>query len=481
MIDDNFINQQKNVLFIDDDEIIRTIVSEILSSGGYVVQTATDGKSGLETFDSQPSDIVVTDIVMPEMSGLEVLRVIKKTSPWTPVIVLSGDGGLEDVKLALKLGAYDYLTKSEPAIDPESLIAAVNRAWEKLQLTRENEAYRKNLEVRVAERTQELQNANERIRREKQISDDVKLEAFRKIERSERKYKTLISEVPSGIATVTGTYITASNNMFADILGFGSDDQSLMGDTSDNKTFVEAGFTDRILDCLERKQPYSDEKPYCGPDNKERFIRYTLTPIQLDEHGFEVEVLFTVEDITLETAEKERLAEEASRDGLTGLIIQNKFNDRLTDTIQGSKIDKFPIAVIHIDIDDFGTINTNYGHPVASEVLRLVGQRIINSTCGRRDSGFRVGGDEFAVICTRYSSGALEIMIQRLFNKLSEVYSVGLSGKEHIIKCTFSIGVSEYSEEKDQNAETLYTESDKATYEAKDRGKCRYIFYNSMA
>lgn len=191
-------SNKKNVLIIDDSEIIRDIVEENLASAGFTIIKAPDGKTGLKALKQNKTDIVVTDIVMPPPDGLKVLETVKRNYPQIPVIVLSGLGKIEDVRRALKLGAYDYLTKADPGIDPDDLIASVHRAWDKVELMRENDAYKNDLEAKVTERTRELQRAKELIEKERQISDEFKSEAFKKLERSEKKYKILIAQASSG-------------------------------------------------------------------------------------------------------------------------------------------------------------------------------------------------------------------------------------------------------------------------------------------
>ncbi len=478
-------SEKTDILFIDDDSYIREKVSRILSGGGYTVTTASDGRSGLQIFEQKLTNIVITDIRMnPPPDGLEVLGTIKKNHPETPVIILSGEGGIKDVKSALTLGAYDYLTKEEIGADPERLVAAVGRAQEKLQLTRENEAYKNDLENKVAERTAELQKVKELMLRERKISEKLKSDVFSNmhlIQYSEKKYKTLISKAPSGIATINadGGRITAVNKAFVEILGFESEKQLKNQSISDNKIFRDNGFSGNILDCFERQREYSNILPYQGPDNKKRFIEYTLTPFQIDDYGLDREVLFTVKDVTLEKEENNRLAVEAMYDATTGLFKHGKFIDSLSEEVDAAKRESYRLGVAHIDLDDFGAVNKKYGHHAASEILKLMGQRIKSSIDQNKDLGFRVGGDESAIIFTRYQAGSLEVIVERLFNKLSEVYGVNDGDRDQVIKCTFSVGVSTYSEDRDQTAKKLYKEADDAMYIAKERGKNRYFFYGT--
>ena len=471
-------NGRKKVLFIDDDITARYLVSGALSSAGYDVETAIDGESGLNLFENGQFDLVITDLVMPEPTGIEVLRAIKRKSPQTPVIVLSGFEGFDEVKQALKLGAYDFLTKGTGGIDPVTLCSAADRAWEKLRLIRENAEYQGELEAKVAERTQDLQLALKRLSEYQKELGDRQYTKYLAIERSEKKLRTLIQKSPSGIATLdSDLHITDFNRVFIDTLKFDAD-YSLSSTTAEsNQYFLNSIFPEKIRQCICDLADCSGTIEYLGPNEKTRFLEYTLTPISLDDNYFKVEVLCTVRDVTLEIDEKSRLQDKANYDDLTGLLRHGKFNDTLEASLENVRSCNSALALIHIDIDNFRDFNTEHGHPVANELLRIIGQRIKASISSRRDFGFRTGGDEFAVILTSFSPDSLKTIVERIIKKLSGLYSLNVGGTEKALRCTLSVGVVEYSCERNQTAIEMYEEADKATYQAKDRGRDQIVYF----
>lgn len=113
------------IIFIDDEEDIRQVVSIVLSNEGYKVTTARDGETGLNLFEKISPQIVITDIRMPGINGIQVLETIKKKSPHTEVIVITAFGEIGLAAKALKLDASDFITKP---IDDEVLLIAVKRA-----------------------------------------------------------------------------------------------------------------------------------------------------------------------------------------------------------------------------------------------------------------------------------------------------------------------------------------------------------------
>ncbi len=99
------------ILAIDDDSIIRTLLTNILTKAGYEVVTAADGESGLELAVSTNPDLVVTDFQMPGISGLEVLTELQRTQPGLPVILLTAHGDVALTIKSIQLGAYDFIEK----------------------------------------------------------------------------------------------------------------------------------------------------------------------------------------------------------------------------------------------------------------------------------------------------------------------------------------------------------------------------------
>ncbi|HLM43716.1 MAG TPA: response regulator, partial [Myxococcaceae bacterium] len=99
------------VLVVDDEEQVRTFLAELLGSSGYQVRCASSGSQALEMLSGGSFDVVLMDVMMPELSGLEVLRRYRASGGNAPVIVLSALSGAEDAMRAMKLGASDYLSK----------------------------------------------------------------------------------------------------------------------------------------------------------------------------------------------------------------------------------------------------------------------------------------------------------------------------------------------------------------------------------
>jgi signal transduction histidine kinase len=147
------------LLLIDDEPGIRKMMSLDLSSDGYVVFTAEDGTKGLELFEQERPSLVLTDLKMPGIDGIEVLKRLKEKSPDTEVIVITGHGDMDLAIQSLQLDASDFVTKP---VKPEALEVALDRARKRLSLKAELRAYTRELEQRVADATAKVV-ASERL------------------------------------------------------------------------------------------------------------------------------------------------------------------------------------------------------------------------------------------------------------------------------------------------------------------------------
>lgn len=137
------------VVVIDDDRLVRDSMCVYLEDIGFEVVAAASAKEGLSCCRDHHPDVVLCDLRMPDMDGLQVLEILTREQPQMPVIVISGAGVITDVVEALRLGATDYLVK--PISDMAVLEHAVRSALHKATLEQENQQYRDELESANAE------------------------------------------------------------------------------------------------------------------------------------------------------------------------------------------------------------------------------------------------------------------------------------------------------------------------------------------
>ncbi len=151
-----------SILVVDDEDFIREIICRKLSGSGFECDSARSAEDALARIAQNDYDCVLSDIHMPGMSGVDLLRQIKLQSQDLAVILITGAPDIDAALEAMRLGAYDHLSKP---LNLAALEMTVDRALEKKRLVEENREYQRNLESMVKERTKQLSAANEDLHR----------------------------------------------------------------------------------------------------------------------------------------------------------------------------------------------------------------------------------------------------------------------------------------------------------------------------
>lgn len=154
-----------DILIIDDEKAIRKTLSEILSFEGYKIEEASDGEEGLKKFKDKTYDVVLCDIKMPKLDGIEFLQKAGETNPDVPIIMISGHGNIETAVEAVKKGAYDYISKPP---DLNRLLITIRNAMDKSSLVTETKV----LKRRVS-KVQEMIGDSAPIKKIKETIDKV--------------------------------------------------------------------------------------------------------------------------------------------------------------------------------------------------------------------------------------------------------------------------------------------------------------------
>jgi len=141
---------------VDDEEAIREVVATLLESQGYQCTTVGNGRAALTHLENNSLDLVLSDIVMPEMDGLKLLEWLRARDQDIPVIMVTAMHDLSTALEAIRRGAYDYILKP---FEKDQLFLSVRRALEHRRLVLENRNYQRNLEKLVTERTAQLSGA----------------------------------------------------------------------------------------------------------------------------------------------------------------------------------------------------------------------------------------------------------------------------------------------------------------------------------
>lgn len=220
-----------SILLAEDNPLIRRLLTEYLVNKHYFVTEAIDGAEAIDLFRQIHPDLVISDLRMPELNGLEFLKKVKAESAETPFIIISGEGTMDDVIEGLRLGASDFLPK--PIFPLELLSHCVDKALERAKLIREAHHYNKYLETMVATRTADLLEKNQRLEQEiaeRHHQEKLTLKAMAELEQTFKEKEVLqsqllqahklesVGQLASGIAHEinTPTQFVSSNISFLD-------------------------------------------------------------------------------------------------------------------------------------------------------------------------------------------------------------------------------------------------------------------------
>ncbi len=135
--------RHSNILLVDDEEALCTAASKILIKEGYRVTSVHTAQDGLAKFEAEGADLLITDLMLPDLEGIEVLKRAKQIRPTVEVIVITGHGTVEKAVEAMRLGAYDFIEKP---LDKNQLLKAVFKAVERQRLATENQQLREQLQ-----------------------------------------------------------------------------------------------------------------------------------------------------------------------------------------------------------------------------------------------------------------------------------------------------------------------------------------------
>ena len=406
-----------SVLHVEDDPIIQLHMRAILEDHVDALYTAGDGEKGFKAFCAHGPDIVITDIRMPEVDGMEMAARIRTQSPQAPIIVTSAYSDSDYLLQSIELGVDKYLIKP---FDQDVVLNAVAQIAENI----------------LAERR--LQNAN-------------------------RLNKFLLDINPNFIVTLTDGQVDYINTTFLEYLGYenlegfrlgGADIDSFICAAEDDQACVTLGW----LAGSECSGKIVRLRSPC-PDYAQGYFLVSSNRLP---HSEVYVVSFT--DITRLEVEKQSLAFQAATDHLTGLCNRMTFTRLLAEEIGRVKRHHLPSSLIMFDLDDFKLINDTYGHGTGDDVLVGVATAI-GQSIRQGDILSRWGGEEFLLL----APGCNMQQAEKLAEKLRMVMESGEFGGHKAV--TASFGVTRLLAE--DTVQSLVNRVDSAMYRAKRQGKNR--------
>lgn len=420
-------SRPSRVLIVDDNEMNRDMLSRRLERKGYTVQEACDARRLVERIASEPVDVVLLDVEMPEISGLDALKILRDryTPTELPVIMVTAKDRSEDIVTALELGANDYVTK--PIDFPVALA---------------------------------------RIRT--QVSRKQAEEALRE---SEERYALAARGANDGLWDW---------DLAGDVIYFSPRWKSMLGYQEHElqnrpEEWLERIHTaDRARVTNELAAHRSGTTPHFESEyraqHKDGTFRWMLSRglAVRDAAGKASRMAGSQTDIT-----GAKVA-----DALTGLPNRLLFLDRLARLIEHTKRHKeYLFAVMFLDLDGFKMINDSLGHGVGDQMLVEAAKRLekslrVSDTVTRIEKLFtlaRLGGDEFTILLDQVKdSSDATLVAERLIKTMGAPFA--LNGKKVFTSVSIGIALSSIGYD---NPEDMLRDADTAMYRAKSRGKAR--------
>lgn len=424
---------QSRLLIVDDNEMNRDMLARRLERNGYLVDVVESAKQLMQRVKQNAVDLVLLDIEMPEISGLDALKTLREThSPvQLPIIMVTAKNQSEDIVKALNLGANDYLTK------PVDLPVALARIGTQLSHKRAQEALRE----------------------------------------SEERYALAARGANDGLwdwNTQTGRVYYSPR--WKAMLGWGENEIS---DGTD-EWFNRIHDADRKRVQEEIAAHRNGSTPHFESEHrmlhKDGTFRWMLNRglAVVDDSGRTLRMAGSQTDIT----------ERKVSDPLTGLPNRLLFIDRLGRLIKHAKRRKDALfAVLFLDLDGFKMINDSMGHLIGDQLLLGVANRLekclrSTDTVARLGETFtvaRLGGDEFTVLLDDLKDpNDAKSAADRLMKALAPPFILG--GKE--VFTSVSIGIALSSSAYDE-PEDMLRDADTAMYRAKSLGKARFEVFDA--
>lgn len=457
----------ERILVVEDDSFFREVFSDLLREEGYEVDIASSGADAMEMLARQEYVVVVTDLVMPDVSGLDLLSRIKQRDPSIEVIMVTGHGNLETAIFALKNGARDYLVKP---INPDELKHTVALCLEQRRLLDENEELRALLNL--FQTSQSIANCLDPERIHVLVLDALAKEVglSRGIAYFHDETETLVLSEVRGVGESHGSRLGARVFSHLDIEagkegGVVRLHNFLSPDDNPGNSPAEEASSALVLSIHSRSQLQGVVMLFNEPGHDlPEEINYKHINFLLDQASL------AIENASRYTSAKNLLY----IDELTGL-----FNYRYLDVAMERELKRAErygssLSVIFLDLDLFKNVNDTHGHLIGSKVLREVGN-LLKKSVREVDTVLRYGGDEYTVILVETGMGGAATVAERIRRSIES--NVFLAGEGYNIRLTASLGYACFPDDAKGKIELLEL-ADQAMYRGKASGK-NLVYYLS--
>ncbi len=444
----------EKILIVEDDAFFREIFSDLLREEGYQIDTATSGNEALEKIARVKYDLVVTDMILQDISGLDVLSRIKQIDTGIEVMVVTGYGNMESAIYALKNGARDYLVKP---ISHDEFKHVVKLCMEQRRLLDENQGLKD--QIRLFRTSQTIANCIDIDRIQALVLDAITKElgverGFTCLRDASRTISMMESKgFDKEDAEKLDELIKSCFNWEEEVFTAPMRLQ-LVGATVAGEVVAEV----MLL-------PFNDKSSLQGV-----LVLLGDRGAALPEVDNFDNIHFLLEQsaLALENAGRYSIAKDLLNiDELTGLFNYRYLEISLDREIKRAERYGLQMSVIFLDVDMLKVVNDTYGHLTGSSVLKQIGA-LLKKSVREVDVVIRYGGDEYTIILIETGRQGAAIVAERIRRAIANHDFV--LGDNLTINLTACLGYACYPEDTKSKVEMLEM-ADRAMYHGKASGR----------
>jgi two-component system, cell cycle response regulator len=447
------------ILLVEDDRFFHDMFADLLIGQGYDVDTAASGQQGLEMLATQPYDLVITDLVMPDVDGMEILAKAREIDPSVDVIMVTGNANMESAIFALKHGARDYIVKP---INSDEFLHSVAQCLEQRRILDENEELKCMLNLYQSSQT--IAGCLDIDRLYHLVTDAFAREVgvSRALALFLTDNKLDLHEVKGLSNAIAEHYTSVIQACIAkNILGNRSMMRVQFSEKSASVDGInEAGIEEAYLFFVRSRGTLQGV-----------VVVFNEPGLRLSELGSEKKnILFLLEQsvLALENANSYALAKDMLFiDDLSGLFNQRYLEVALDRELKRIGRYSAHLAILFLDMDSFKQVNDKHGHLVGSRVLKEMGG-LLRMSVRDVDVVIRYGGDEYTLILVETPPDGAALAAERIRAMVES--HVFLATEGYDIRLTCSIGYSCCPEDA-RTKEELLEMADQAMYTGKGSGK----------
>lgn len=441
------------ILLVEDDRFFREMYADLLKNEGYQVDSASCGSDAFAMLARKRYALVVTDLVMPDINGLDILSRVRESYPTMDVIMVTGNANLESAIFALKHGARDYLVKP---VNPDEFKHSVAQCIQQRKLLDENEELKNMLSL--FQTCQTIAGCLDIHRIYHLLLDAIVREtgvsrAMGIFPVDDKLNLNDIRNLPEEVAVILAEQILAA---LQDL----PCDQELIRQLRLTSPDAADGIREAVLIHICHRSVYRGVIALVNDQGKD------LPDMTL--HGKNISFLIEQSSHAFENAETFSHAKDLLFiDDISGL-----YNHRYLDIAlerEMKRVERYAshLAVLFIDVDSFKQVNDTYGHMVGSQVLAEFGS-LLKKSVRDVDVVIRYGGDEYTAILVETSCEIAQIVAERIRKRIENHRFLAENG--HDIRITCSIGYACCPDDT-ASKEQLLELADKAMYAGKAAGK----------